>query len=345
MGVDFRFHYLKNIREVTNLFTKPFHALLNAPSDLYNFTTTYFSNQSRLIHENETLKLNIDSLKGKVQIIAYLAKSVPESYKSKSILDLEAMAILPELHSLQRYISNTKCYLLSDRRVLYYLFCQKVGDSSTKIKRWVLKILSDYPLVTLHFVRTTANLADYLTCQWLPPGDLEKLNLKNIEIKDFHHLLPKPEFTLQEWAKFCSDHPEYLTVNTPTINYITQVLEETVDHITQHGVTQSCPPLSVYSNMAIDNVRDIVRPLDILKEKLSRENIIKQQKIELKDIYMKTFASENFEYFDKENGQKFQLILDLLPIHFENDFKVYVPPSLVGPPAFLCTFNGTPGSG
>ena len=120
-------------------------------------------------------------------------------------------------------------------------------------------------------------------------------------------------------------------MNTPTINYITQVLEETVDHITQHGVTQSCPPLSVYSNMAIDNVRDIVRPLDILKEKLSRENIIKQQKIELKDIYMKTFASENFEYFDKENGQKFQLILDLLLIHFENDFKVYVPPSLVGP--------------
>ena len=125
---------------------------------------------------NKNLKFNIDSLKRKVQIIAYLAKSVPESYKSKSILDLEAMAILTALHSLQRYISNTKCYLLSDSRVLYYLFCQKVGDSSTKIRRWVLKLLSDYPLVTLHFVRTTANLADYLTRQGLPPGDLEKLN-------------------------------------------------------------------------------------------------------------------------------------------------------------------------
>jgi hypothetical protein len=59
---------------------------------------------------NKNLEFNIDNLKDKVQIIAYLSKSVPESYKSKSILDLEALAILTALHSLQRYISNTRCY-------------------------------------------------------------------------------------------------------------------------------------------------------------------------------------------------------------------------------------------
>ena len=72
MGVDFRFHYLKNIREVTNIFTKPFHAVLNSLSDLYNFTTTYFSNQSHLIHENETLKLNIDTLKADLQRLDFI---------------------------------------------------------------------------------------------------------------------------------------------------------------------------------------------------------------------------------------------------------------------------------
>jgi len=122
---------------------------------------------------NKNLEFNIGSLKNKIEIVAYLAKSVPANYKARAILDLEVFAILTALHSLQRYISNTKCHLLTDSRVLYYLFHQKVGDSSTKIRRWVLKLLSDYPLVSLHFIRTTDNLADYLTRQGLPKGDLE----------------------------------------------------------------------------------------------------------------------------------------------------------------------------
>ena len=34
------------------------------------------------------MEFSIDSLKGKVQIVAYLAKSVPDQFKSRSILDL-----------------------------------------------------------------------------------------------------------------------------------------------------------------------------------------------------------------------------------------------------------------
>lgn len=72
MGIDFRFHYLKSIRQFTNVLTKPFHAVLNLPIDIYDFTTHYFSNQSHLIHENETLKLNIDALKADLQRLDYI---------------------------------------------------------------------------------------------------------------------------------------------------------------------------------------------------------------------------------------------------------------------------------
>ncbi len=72
MGVDFRFHYLKDIRQFTNIFTKPFHAVLNLPNDIYDFTTQYFANQSRLIHENEELKLDIDQLKGDLQRLDFI---------------------------------------------------------------------------------------------------------------------------------------------------------------------------------------------------------------------------------------------------------------------------------
>lgn len=72
MGIDFRFHYLKSIRQFTNVLTKPFHAVLNLPIDIYDFTTQYFSNQSHLIHENETLKLDIDRLKADLQRLDYI---------------------------------------------------------------------------------------------------------------------------------------------------------------------------------------------------------------------------------------------------------------------------------
>jgi len=72
MGVDFRFHYLKEIRQFTNVFTKPLHVVLNLPNDIYNVATQYFSNQSHLILENETLKLDIDRLKADLQRLDFI---------------------------------------------------------------------------------------------------------------------------------------------------------------------------------------------------------------------------------------------------------------------------------
>ena len=86
MGVDFRFHYLKNIRQTTNVFTKPFHAVLNLPSDLYDFTTQYFSNQSQLIHENEILKLDMDRLKADLQRLDFIDQ---ENDQLKNLLEVK----------------------------------------------------------------------------------------------------------------------------------------------------------------------------------------------------------------------------------------------------------------
>jgi hypothetical protein len=86
---------------------------------------------------NKNLEFSMDSIRGKVQIIAYLAKSCGDKFKSRPILDLESFAILVALESFERYISGTRTYLLTDSRVLYYLFHQKIGNSCVKIRRWV----------------------------------------------------------------------------------------------------------------------------------------------------------------------------------------------------------------
>ena len=260
---------------------------------------------------NKNVEFNLDSLKDRVQIVAYVAKTIPEAFLSRPILDLEVFAILTSLYSLQRYISGVKVKLLTDSRVLYYLFSAKVGNSSVKIKRWCLKLLSDYPLVTLHFVRTTDNLADFLTREGLPSGDLEKFNLKDVQISDFYDELPKPEFTLAEWIEFVEKHPEYLTINRT---------DKPSEQSTIMALTSG-----------LSNVKDVVTPLEILKERLQRSEIVQNQKKEFPEIYAACLASKDFEFLDEKDPKqvKYKLVSDLLMVE-KNFYKILVPDSMIG---------------
>ena len=94
------------------------------------------------LFHNKNLEFSIESIRGKVQIIAFLAKSCGDKFKDRPILDLEGFAILVALESFQKYVSGSKTILLTDSRVLYYLFHQKIGDSCVKIRRWVPNVVS-----------------------------------------------------------------------------------------------------------------------------------------------------------------------------------------------------------
>ena len=50
----------------------------------------------------------------------------------------------------------------------------------------------------------------------------------------------------------------------------------------------------MYSNAGINNLLDLTEPLEILKEKLSRANIIRSQKEEFQDIYTQCLGSDDF---------------------------------------------------
>ena len=86
MGIDFRSHYLKNIRQATNFLYKPFHVALNLPNTIYIFTTEYFSNKSDLIHENELLKFDINRLKADLQRLDFLGQ---ENNQLKNLLEVK----------------------------------------------------------------------------------------------------------------------------------------------------------------------------------------------------------------------------------------------------------------
>jgi hypothetical protein len=174
--------------------------------------------------------------------------------------------------------------LLTDSRALYYLFSPRIAHSSVRVKKWCTKLIADYPYVRLHFVRTTENLADFLTCEGLPPGDCEKFNIKDVLISEvFEHLL-KHDFTLLEWATFVEQNPQYLTINSSGVN--------------------SIRALTFSISRALSQVREIISPIDVLREKLARSEIIAQQKVEFPEIYAICLSSENFEYSLKDSKFK-----------------------------------------
>ena len=75
--------------------------------------------------QNKNTEYDIDSLKDRIEIISYIAKTVTEDFKSRSILDLEVLALLTTLHAVEKFISNVPVTILTDSRVLFYLFHQK----------------------------------------------------------------------------------------------------------------------------------------------------------------------------------------------------------------------------
>jgi hypothetical protein len=165
--------------------------------------------------------------------------------------------------------------------------------------------------VRLVFIKTNDNLADYLTRQGLPRGDAVKLSIKNLVINDFSDKLPKQDFTLPEWDKFVKENPQYLSI---TANEL---------HAVVHALTQG-----------INNLTDIMDPINILQNKLSRENIIAAQAEEFAEIIGKCKTSPKFLVKTQKKNETltFTLQNELLLIQIDNEKpKIDLPTNLIGP--------------
>ncbi len=70
------------------------------------------------------------------------------------------------------------------------------------------------------------------------PGDMDRMNLKNVEIKDFYKELPKHEYTLMEWIEFVERNPQYV-----------QAIREDVQQI---------PKTVMAITSGLDNVQEVI---------------------------------------------------------------------------------------
>ena len=124
-----------------------------------------------------------------------------------------------------------------------------------------------------------------------------------MEISDF--TTPKPTYTVKEWIEFVEAHPHYLTVNETEVKKIVNVIHR-----------------------GLENIESVTKPISILQSRLARSEFIKYQKKEFEDLYLNCLASDNFTFVSNE--KTYRLLNDLL-IVANGDFKIMVPPTLIGP--------------
>ena len=136
--------------------------------------------------------------------------------------------------------------------------------------------------------------------------------------------LPKQEFTLKEWAQYCADNPQYLTVtDTKTVTDMLINQDKAISYVDEEALVKSTV-LAIHQGLA--NVTDIITPLDIIKQRLSRSEIIKEQKKEFENIYISCLGGTDFEFIDEHslNKTKYKLVNDLLMI-YSGFHKIYLP--------------------
>ena len=268
----------------------------------------------RPYYVDRNTSFNLTEIKDQFQIVAFWSKSISKEDAKKAIVEKELFAILASLESFSKLIGKSKVLCLTDSKPLFLLFSNPVTRSSSKISRWGLKLSLDYPLLTLRFISTSNNIADYLTRDYnLSRPDLERLPIQNFDIPGLNTFIdPEQEFSLNEWKAFVQKHEHLL-------KYTTNNIPVTVNALTQ----------------AIKNVNKLLDPLKALKHKMSHENIALQQKWEFQGIINKLVTQPDLVYTYLDH--KYQLIAGVLYIFIQDEQKIMLPQSLEG--TFLAFFH------
>ena len=218
------------------------------------------------------------------------------------------MALLLALNALDKHIGRSPVLAITDSKALFLLYANPLHSSSTKIARWSDKLYSQYPNLKLRFLNTKLNIADYLSRNFtINTEDIPRIPLKNYVLPELEkHLDFEKEFTIPEWKEFVNKNLHLLKVVS------TQPNNRTV--------------LSL--NKTVQDINKLLEPINAIKERISLENIAKQQKEQFNDIITECIKSPNQTCSIDNKEYKYQN--GLLYCFDKGVQRIYVPRALEG---------------
>lgn len=242
------------------------------------------------------------------QIAYFYSKIIPAELLSKSILELELMALLLALAALDKLIGKSEILAITDSKSLFLLFANPLHKSSTKIARWSDKLHSDYPNLKLRFLSTKLNIADFLSRNFsISTSDIKRIPLGNYIVPDLENNLDfSKTFSLSEWKTFVNSNLHLLKTISPD---------------PQHKLVLSL-------NKTVKDINKLLEPVNTLKRRLSFENIAERQKEEFNFIIVSCIKSENqTASFD---GKNYKYQNGMLFCFDQGVQRLFVPKSLEG---------------
>ena len=254
---------------------------------------------------------DLRNFRKKMEIVGFFAKNIPDDQKKLSIYELEIQAYLLSLQHFSKLIGKSRLITLVDNKALFLCMSPKVQRDNPKIYRWALYIQFHWPALEILFIRSAKNIADFLTrSDWSTrTGDLKRIPFKNYQVTDdINGLLDsnKP-YPLSEFIELVKNN-EQLLLSKPDPDKI----KLTVNKL----------------NKIMKNMQTILTPINSLKLRMEHENIRKYQRIDLTEIFNECMKSENFQFTDKSRNYK--IMHGLLYTKVEEEFLVYLPPTLEG---------------
>ena len=244
----------------------------------------------------------------KFQIVHFWSKIIPDNYMTKSILELELMALLLALNGLDKLIGKSELLAITDSKSLFLLFANPLHKSSTKIARWSDKLYSDYPNLKLRFLNTKLNIADYLSRDFsMDNTDIKRIPFKNYTVPELdEHLDFSKSFSLPEWKEFVNSNLHLLkVVSVEPTNKVVLSLNKTVQ-----------------------DMNKLLEPVNALKKRISFANIALQQNLQFNQIIVDCIKSKDQSTHFENKLYKFQD--GLLYCSDQGIQRIVVPKSLEG---------------
>ena len=320
--------------------------------------------------EYKDWEFNPALLNSRYVINYYDSKIIPVAQRSKSILELEATALLHALKKYRNFITNCKVHVVTDSRSLFYLFSQAIVQSHTKVSRFNLKLQADYPQVQVLWCSTVQNLADIFTRFGLAEEYETKIKFSAVKVEKLPEIPEGMTFSWQNWDNIVRTHPQALEIlldyaktyqtkdkkklekihklytstdtktavggsniyhenDTPLITNARQPagnidmkkhsdlvlnVRTMTGEVTQSGTKSSIndtlpqgsiqlssatstghtAPSCLFTKIGMDHLQYLTRPIAVIQQRLSKENIMLEQREELHDLYTELTRERSF---------------------------------------------------
>ena len=276
----------------------------------------------------------VNQFRGTFEIVTWLNQNIPAKNDASHIFDMEMQGVMVALYKTKKLVGHSPLLLLTDNQALYYVFNQSMVESKSKVKRWRLKLINDYRNLSFGFVKTTDNLADYLTRNY----DIEKPNVRRLGLPRFvgnelSEAITQDVYSINEWKDFCDANPQFLKFVEPqektqkSINMLNIIKDYNIKRIRNVIMTLDKPFLFKHVNLLTSRFKNALKilhkPLVALQNIFSSSNIITAQKKEFRDFYLKCVGNKEIDI--ENNGVTYFLVDNILWREKDQNAQIMLP--------------------